>query len=197
MLVAVAAIVAASIFNVLALRRAGKTLELAEQTFTRTEQRYQADRQEARNDRLRDALIDVSFAVASYNLVNAWYAKLLKDFATGSAKAGLVQEHDVEKLRPAAANAYRALKVALFLSEDARITGILNAIEAEILAATNLVTSHGDTPSEILGAASGFRPHRESAASKASELLDVAREVLGGVPSDAPLNTSAAGEVRP
>ena len=89
----------------------------------------------------------------------------------------------MRELRPAAANAYQALKVALFLSEDARITGILNAIEAEILAATNLVTSHGDTRSEILGASSGFRPHRESAASKASELLEVAREVLGGAGS--------------
>jgi uncharacterized membrane protein YqiK len=43
--VAIVAIVVASLFNVLTLRRASETLALAERTFIRTEERYQADRQ--------------------------------------------------------------------------------------------------------------------------------------------------------
>jgi hypothetical protein len=37
-------------FNVLAFRRSGKTLKLAESVYARTEERYQADRLEARDD---------------------------------------------------------------------------------------------------------------------------------------------------
>lgn len=176
--VGIGAIVAASIFNLLTLRRSAKTLALAEQTYTRTEQRYQADLQRARNAQFRDALIDVSMAVTAFNLANAWYAKLLIDFAAGHTTAGTAQEQDVRQLRPAVSEAYRAIQVALFLSDNDEITTIVKDIEKQILEATNLVSSHEATPAGIRKATAAFKRYRVAAAKKATELLDVARPLL-------------------
>jgi hypothetical protein len=165
-------------FNILALHRAGKTLGLAERTYQRTEQRYQADRVDAYHDSLRDALIEVSIAVATWNLANAWYVKLLKDVISGNSKPGPAQDQDVEKQRPAARDVYRTVKAAEFLTADERLTQILARIEQRVLTATKLVESHGLTVVGVLGAEKEFRKLRAQAADAASELLEVAKQVI-------------------
>ncbi|WP_459960109.1 hypothetical protein, partial [Mycobacterium avium] len=127
--VAIAAIVVASIFNVLALRRSSKTLRLAEQTYGRTEERYQADREDAHNERLRNALLDVVVAVTELNLQAAWYAKLLGDFANGHIEVDALHTQDVARLRPAVTEVFRAAQIALFLCGNVEIKVVMEDIE--------------------------------------------------------------------
>ncbi|MGV0041666.1 hypothetical protein [Mycobacterium colombiense] len=176
--VAIAAIAAASIFNVVTLRRSSTTLKLAEKTYIRTEQRYQADWQKARNDQFRDALIDVAVAVTKFNVANAWYAKLLYDYAAGHIGPGPAQKHDLEQLRPAVSEAYRAIQVALFVSDIDEITAIVKDIERQILRATDLVSSHRLTVTGVREAKAAFERYRATAAKKATELLEIARPLL-------------------
>lgn len=176
--VGIGAIVVSAIFNLAALRRAGKTLKLAEDTYLRTEQRYQDDRRDAYYDNLRDALIDVSGAVATWNVANAWYVKLLKDIIGGSATAGAAQEHDVEKLRPGARDVYRTVRVVEFLSADERLTPILQHIEQKVLAGMKLVQGHNLSVNGVLAAEKKFNELRSDTAKSATELLQVAREVI-------------------
>ena len=176
--VGIAAIVAASVFNVLALRRSGKTLRLAEQTYERTEQRYQLDRRQAHTTQLRDALIAVSFSVATYNVTNAWYAKLLRDFAHGDVTAGTLQDQDVDRMRPALAEVFRAVKTAEFLTSDPRLRAVLTGIAKQVNAATEVVASHDTSVVGILGAAKKLDKIRNQAGRHAGDLIEVAEEVL-------------------
>lgn len=176
--VGVAAIVVASAFNVLALKRSSTTLALAERTYARTEERYRADRIEAYNAQLRDALIDVSCAVAAWNIANAWYVKLLKDLVGGNIAAGPVQDQDVEELRPAAREVYRTGQLVRFLSADERIVPILDRIDRSVIAGAKLVEQHGLTVNKILSAEREFARLRNEAAASASELMQVAKEVI-------------------
>ncbi|MGW4100631.1 hypothetical protein [Mycobacterium sp. NPDC004974] len=61
--VGVAAVVVSTIFNILTLRQSRKNLRLAQQAFDRTEQKYEKDRIDARNDRLRVALVALQTAI--------------------------------------------------------------------------------------------------------------------------------------
>jgi hypothetical protein len=126
--VAVLAIVASSIFNVATLRRSSKNLTLAEQVATRTEDRYKADRVEARKSKLIDAIADVSHRVTVWVVANAQFAVLLRNYATYiDADAPIdeqnemviaAQTQDMETQRPALAEAHKALQIATLLVLD-------------------------------------------------------------------------------
>ncbi|OIN79102.1 hypothetical protein BMG05_19865 [Mycobacterium malmoense] len=176
--VAIAAVVVASIFNVLTLRRSSKTLGLAEQTYARTEERYQADRQDAHNERLRHALVDVVVAITELNLQSAWYAKLLDDFANGHIKVDALHTQDVDRLRPAVTEVFRAAQLALFLCGHVEIKVVMEDIEKHVTEAVGVVQSHEITPAGIARARAALGGHRKAAAEKASELLNIAHRLL-------------------
>ncbi|EUA38790.1 hypothetical protein I549_5914 [Mycobacterium avium subsp. avium 2285 (R)] len=186
MKVAIAAIVVASIFNVLALRRSSKTLRLAEQTYGRTEERYQADREDAHNERLRNALLDVVVAVTELNLQAAWYAKLLGDFANGHIEVDALHTQDVARLRPAVTEVFRAAQIALFLCGNVEIKVVMEDIEKHVIAAVGVIQSHEITPVGIERANVALGRHRKAAAEKASELLKIAHRLLDSPSSDDP-----------
>lgn len=58
--VGVLAIIASTIFNLATLKRSAETLKMAEDAYQRTEERYVADRLEARNERVRAAVFDAA-----------------------------------------------------------------------------------------------------------------------------------------
>lgn len=179
--VAVAAILVSAAFNVLVLRRSSKTLELAERTYKRTEDRYQADRREARNAILRDALIDVSIAVTIYNQANAWYVKLINNFVADQTNEHIaaINQHDIDKLRPAVQGIYRAVTVVNFLTAEQRLTTITGRIEKTGLQASNLVNKLELTdPGQIRDAVKKFEELRLEAAKSCAELISVARELI-------------------
>jgi hypothetical protein len=193
--VAIVAVVVTSIFNVLTLRRSSKTLELAEETNARTEQRYQADRHDARNERIRNALVDVMVAVTSFSLQSVWYTKLLADFANGEIAAGRAQSHDVERLRPAANEVFRTTQAALFLCDEGEITTIVKDIERQTFAAVDVVTSHEVSESGIVQAIEDLNRYRKAAGGKAAELLKVAHRLFDS-PTPEPAGRNQTPTVR-
>lgn len=64
--VAVIAVIASTTSSIVALVLSGRNLRLAQKGYDRTENRYQDDRRDAREQNLRDALINVSLAVHGY-----------------------------------------------------------------------------------------------------------------------------------
>ncbi|MEZ0355497.1 hypothetical protein [Mycobacterium sp. SA01] len=192
--VAIAAIVVSSFFNVLTLRRSSKTLTVAEGVAIRTEQRYQADLAQARADRIRDALIDVSSAVGAWNLANAWYAKLLRDFVRGDAKAGVVQAQDIEKLRPATAELMRAIEVASFVCDNERVVSLLEEIKVPVLKSAALLAAHSLSPAGVAKVCSQFATERKEAAAKATELLKVGHQLLSPGSDVVPTSDDEGGE---
>jgi hypothetical protein len=193
--VAVAAVVAASAFNLLALWRSGQTLTLAEQAYARTEERYQEDLLERRKDRLRDALIGVSVAVTEFNQANAWYVKLLKDFRAGAVNAGEVQQHELEKLRPGVKEVYRTCQVARFATGDDRFVSDIRGIEEALVAVSTLLTAIDLSYEGIASAEVEFTALRTKAAAKAADLIRVAHHTLAAIPLDDEKPTISDGEV--
>jgi hypothetical protein len=102
--IAVVAVIASTSSSILALVLSGRNLRLAQKGYDRTEDRYQDDRRDARKEKLRDALINVSLAVHAYTQANAWYGKLLNDLMDPHSEVdvGTVNQYDVDRLRPAA-----------------------------------------------------------------------------------------------
>ncbi|WP_433678042.1 hypothetical protein [Nocardia sp. CA-119907] len=126
--VGISAIVVSSIFNYVTLRRSAKTLELAEQTYRRTEERYRADRIEAHRDKLRAAIVDVAHQVTVWEHLGSFYATALRvhaqhveDTEPGvivTAARAEIAKHDVEKQRPALNNVLRAVRAAMLLADE-------------------------------------------------------------------------------
>lgn len=177
--VGIAAIAAASLFNVLTLRRSAKTLDLAEQAYRRTEERYQDDLLQRRSDVLREALINVSVAVTEFNQANSWYVKLLYDFSEGHVTAGDLQQHDRERLRPSVTEVYRTCQAARFAATEDRYVSIIREIEEALAAASSLITSHNPgTLHGVAFAAADFKALRTKAADRAADLIRIAHESL-------------------
>ncbi|WP_460009587.1 hypothetical protein, partial [Mycobacterium avium] len=101
----------------------------------------------ARNERLRNALLDVMVATAAFNLQSAWYAKLLNDYANGHITVDAAQAQDIEQLRPASAEAFRTVQIALFICDNEEIKRIVDDIGKQITRAVGVVvSSHRRTP---------------------------------------------------
>jgi hypothetical protein len=110
-------------------------------------------------------------------VANPWYIKLLKDFTAG-VKAGAVQDQDVGRLRPAAAETYRALKMALFVTDDEPIVSMLNEIEVSVLAAMNVVDT-GDASTEgVARTARELRRLRAGMARKGVDVVTIAQRAI-------------------
>lgn len=201
--VAIAAIIVSARFNVLTLRRSDQNLALAEQVAQRTEERYQADRIDARRTQLLDALIDAWHRVTVWTVSNAEYAALVAIVgarggraATAVSKAAAdaavrVQDHDMERHRPALAEAHRAVQLATLLfanttgvlspNSTALITGQLDEISRGLLRTQNLVqTVELDTPQQVHSAVRQFRQGRAEVANHARGLIELARVVIAG-----------------
>jgi hypothetical protein len=127
--VAVAALLLSTIFNVATLVGARMSLRLAQQTYVRTEERYASERIEARNDKLRAALLEVS------KVVNGpWFNASVQYEAAAKRLGRLVNRGDApaeqvgaalaawtkvaeERLNPAIGDAKSAFKNVRFLAE--------------------------------------------------------------------------------
>jgi hypothetical protein len=68
------------------LKRSAQTLKLAEETYARTEERYRADTLEARNEKLRSAVMD-----ASHKVGQVWTARTLDHLALLIERAHLLR----------------------------------------------------------------------------------------------------------
>lgn len=200
-IVGLAAIAVSALFNFLALRRSGQNLALAEAVAERTEERYQSDQVEARKKQLLDALLDVFREVNAWVLTNAQYSARLRGLATAvveqapkqavSEAAAAVQNHDMEKQRPALGEAHRALQVAKLLITD--IAGVLPtenlvlidaqlSFIARVLAdAQNLV--HGvsaEQPERIGSSINRFEQSRRQVSASISYLLTLVETLVLG-----------------
>lgn len=128
---AIAALAISTVFNVLALRKTSENLRLAERTFNRSEERYRSDRIEARNDRLRAALVDLSKVIngplanslMEYSMANKHHAiTLLPQQEEGASPAKIVESLKkvntigIEKLSPAMGELQAAISNVLFLA---------------------------------------------------------------------------------
>jgi len=89
-IVGVLAIAASAIFNLVTLKRSAQTLKLAEETYARTEERYRADTLEARNEKLRSAVMD-----ASHKVGQVWTAGTLDHLALLIERAHLLRGRNV------------------------------------------------------------------------------------------------------
>jgi hypothetical protein len=143
--VAMFAVVSSTVSSIVALVLSGRNLRLAQKGYDRTGDR---------KDKLRDALIDVSMAVHAYGQVLAWYGKLLTDLTDprSAVDVGTVNQYDVDRLRPAAGEVYRAILVAEFLTTDERLTEITDIIKQSLVSATKTVNNFRATIPGMLGA---------------------------------------------
>lgn len=199
-IVAICAIAASSVWSFLALRRSGQTLALAEATARRTEDRYRADRIEARRERLIDASVDVSYRVNSWMTVNAQYAAHLNQLA-GARKLGIsnsrevelaleLQSVDTEKQRPALTEAHRAIQVAVLLFADttddvlspenkALFDHQLDLVTRALINANNAVQAvNPETPELITSATSEMTQRRRQVSDSVGDLVKLAGEVI-------------------
>ena len=182
--VAVIAVIASTGSSILALVLSGRNLRLAQKGYDRTEDRYQDDRRDARKENLRDALINVTLAVHAYTQAIAWYGKLLNDRMDPRSEVDVdtVNQYDVDRLRPAAGEVYRATLVVEFLTSDKRLTTITDRINRDINRATKTVNSFRPTVEGTLVAVNDLKDSRKDAAVAAAELITVAKELLPAAP---------------
>lgn len=129
--VAIAALIVSALFNVATFIGSRRSLRLAENSYARTEERYSAERVEARNDKLRAALLDVSKVVngpwfnacAQYEAVARRLGRLLdrgpENHVPSEVAAALAALTKVsnEQLNPAIGSAKTAFQNLRFLSE--------------------------------------------------------------------------------
>ena len=146
-----------------------------------------------------DAIIDVSHAVTMWSTANAQYAALLKIYAAyqaGSAPpedrythATAAQNHDMEKHRPALADAHKALELATLLCHNSTeflpmhnrtlISTQLDRIAKALLNAQKLVmTMEVETPQEIVAATTRFRVARGEVVKLAGDLVKLMDEIV-------------------
>jgi hypothetical protein len=131
--VAVTALVVATIFNVLTLRQSAKNLRLAEISFERTQARYKLDQIQARNDRLRSAIVELSTVIsgpwlnATFECQLAYqrHAENLLFVKNGNTSADTLIKSSkrinaalLEKLSPAEGDFMSALTKLLFLAAE-------------------------------------------------------------------------------
>ena len=129
--VAIAALTVSTLFNVATIVGSRRSLRLAQDSYARTEERYSAERVEARNDKLRAALLDVSKVVngpwfnacVQYEAAARRLGRLLDGRPgnytpeqVGAALAALTKVSE-EKLNPAIGDDKTAFKNLRFLSE--------------------------------------------------------------------------------
>jgi hypothetical protein len=178
--VAVVAVMLSTASSIVALVLSGKNLGLAQDAYDKTEERYRADRRDARDEQLRDALITVTIAVHSYTQRLAWYGKLLKDLTAPSSgvNSDVVNEYDTEKLRPAAGEVYRAILVVEFLTSDERLINVTKLIKRTMVEQTKTVNVRKPTIPGILGAVKDLEKFRTDAGQAAADLIEVAQELL-------------------
>ncbi|MFC9999658.1 hypothetical protein [Nocardia sp. NPDC127526] len=186
--VGVAAIVVSSIFNFVTLKRSGKTLELAQDTYQRTEERYRADRVEAHRDTLRAAIVDLAHHVTVWEHLGSYFATVLKVHASDVAATApdikllrdraTIVKHDVEKQRPALNDVLRAARMAMLLSDETT-----KALVAEIAGTLRNVTPTVNTidyddPESMRAVATRLDEIRAQAAEQVSALLTHAGNAL-------------------
>lgn len=178
--IALFATMASTVSSIAALVISGRNLGLAQKAYTRTEDRYRDDRRDAHDAQLRDAVIAVSMAVHSYTQALAWYGKLLMDFINPQSKltTDTVNKHDVNTLRPAAGQVYRAILIVEFLTSDDRLITITDRIKRDLVEATKAANTFKPTIQGTRGVAIDLKRIRNDVAEAASELIDVAQVLL-------------------
>jgi hypothetical protein len=182
--VAIVAVALSTVSSIVALVLSGKNLSLAQKAYDKTEERYRADRRDARDEQLRDALITVTIAVHSYAQRLAWYGKLLKDLIDPRTEVDrdIVNQYDTDMLRPAAGEVYRAILVVEFLTSDERLTNVTALIQRAMLQQTKTVNGFKTTIPGILGAVKDLEVFRKDAGQAAADLIKVAQELLPAPP---------------
>jgi hypothetical protein len=191
-LVGVLAIAASAIFNVKTLKRAEENLQLAQQAYSRTEDRYRADRVQAKNDQVLVAVVDV------VSQVGGWIARLIElqrvlwehallirrdgspDAVAGSLQA--IMTFQLSRMEPAIQLASAALLTAGFVSDGQdRIQGELQRLEGTFgQAILDPPVPGGDFESEdyFRGWADGITLRRQIISDHLEQLVAVTRAAL-------------------
>lgn len=204
------AIVASSIFNFLALRRSAQNLALAEGTARRVEERYQADRIEARRAQLISVLLDVSRVVNEWMTANARYTAAITVYATRMPTmndserlegALEVQQVDMETQRPALAAAHGVLQMAAFLFMDtggavsdehrALVNAQLDLVGKSLLKVQNAVNAlNAGSPEALMAAAAEISALRREATKEVGDLVKLGSVVVAKASAKQPRDTT-------
>ncbi|WP_157183646.1 hypothetical protein [Nocardia takedensis] len=194
-IVGVAALVAATIFNVLTLKRSSASLKLAEATYQRAEERWRHDKDNEHTRSLGDAVVALSFQVSACGTHANMAAQMARALAEaietnepgnirGSYRTQLTL-HNLNKLQPATNDVLSAaLSARLLTSDDTLQERMITVTNENFATATSISKlSKSVTPGQLRETADEIEAIRERSNQAVVDMLNHALQNFPREPS--------------
>jgi hypothetical protein len=207
-LVGAAAIIVSTIFNWWALRRSSQNLRLAQKSFERTEQKYRLDRIDARNDKVRAAIVELSSAITSewvpaclkYESALATHGRQLESANPGDLQLAETMKQltvvSVEDLLPAQACVQAAVTNSRLLAEG--VQELIHPLKALAAGFASDIGPEPTGPTDVEGffvRAQAMKAHRQKVQAQTNQLVFAGIALLSSATSqkdEAPVAATSA-----